>query len=75
MLQDPRQYHTEFKIKNSDFEKVPRILSLIREYLNKDCGIDKNLPLKAQLKALGDSSVTIGITVWLSSCFSVLFIH
>ena len=65
--QDPRQYHTEFKVKNTDFEKVPKIISSIMEYLHNDAGVDKQLPLKAQLRALGDSSVTIGITVSIES--------
>ncbi len=62
-MQDPRQYNTSFKIKNTDFAKVPSVLSDVLQYLKTAQGVDKLLPMSAKLQALGDSSVTIGVTV------------
>ena len=62
-LQDPRQYTTTFKIKNSDFAKVPAVLKDVLDYLKTAPGVDKLLPMSAKLQSLGDSSVTIGVTV------------
>lgn len=63
LAQDPRQYSTSFKIKNSDFAKVPGVLSDIVNYLKTAPGVDKLLPMSAKLQSLGDSSVTIGVMV------------
>ena len=62
-LQDPRQYVTSFKIKNSDFGKVPGVLSDVIDYLKTAQGVDKLLPMSAKLQSLGDSSVTVGVMV------------
>ena len=63
MLQDPRQYCTTFKVKNSDFDKLPGILTDVMDYLKAAPGVDKVLPMSAKLQSLGDSNVTIGVTV------------
>ena len=63
VLQDPRQYCTTFKVKNSDFDKLPGILTDVMDYLKSAPGVDKVLPMSAKLQSLGDASVTIGVTV------------
>lgn len=73
-LQDPRQYTTTFKIKNSDFAKVPAVLKDVLDYLKTAPGVDKLLPMSAKLQSLGDSSVTIGVTVSLSLGLHNLFL-
>lgn len=62
-MQDPRHYATSFKIKNTDFSKIPQVLSDIVDYLKTAPGVDKLLPMSAKLQALGDSSVTVAVTV------------
>ena len=39
------------------------MLSDVLDYLKTARGVDKLLPMSAKLQALGDSSVTIGVTV------------
>ena len=40
------------------------MLSDVLEYLKTAPGVDKLLPMSAKLQSLGDSSVTIGVTVF-----------
>jgi len=42
---------------------VPDILTEVMNYLKMSPGVDKLLPMSAKLQALGDSSVTVAITV------------
>ena len=64
--QDPRRYSNVVSLRMTDFPKVPVILDELRTFLRKHPGVDKSLPVDANVAAMDSSTIQIGITVSLA---------
>lgn len=62
-MQDPRRYSNIVSLPASDFKKVPQILDDLRSFLSKHPGVDRSLPVDANVDSMNSNTIQLGITV------------
>lgn len=61
-FKDPRRYSNIVSLPASDFKKVPQILDDLRSFLSKHPGVDRSLPVDANVDSMKSNTIQLGIT-------------
>lgn len=61
-FKDPRRYSNIVSLPASDFKKVPQILDDLRSFLSKHPGVDRSLPVDANVDSMNSNTIQLGIT-------------